>query len=93
MKYKLYCALALFIGVTSCTAPSANEQQILTEVKQPPTKRIYRIDRADYTIQVVDGCEYIVSIHKTDIAHKGDCSNPIHRMRDTIYIHDTICCH
>lgn len=95
--FKLCCSLAFGIGgilgmlsASSCNPNSSNNEQIVTEFKQPNSKRIYYIDRSKYSIQVVDGCEYIVSSSKDDITHKGDCPNPIHNVRDTIYMHDTI---
>ena len=94
--FRLCCALAVGIGgilgmlsASSCNNTTSNGmQEIVTEVKQPNPIRIYHIDQGKYSIQIVDGCEYIVSSSKVDITHKGDCSNPIHK--NIIYVHDTI---
>jgi len=41
-------------------------------------------------IQVIDGCEYIVSknAYGNVVSHKGNCNNPIHKqvIHDTIYV-------
>jgi hypothetical protein len=93
MKYKTFiqsCALAIVISLLTeaCNSNSNGTQQVATKIVQPNYKRIYYIDETRYSIQIVDSCEYIVSSSSTVIAHKGNCSNPIHK--NVIYVHDTI---
>lgn len=55
-----------------------------------PAANVYRIDRTNYSVQIVDGCEYLVSENSAAIAHKGDCKNPIHNYNNSAPVDTTI---
>jgi hypothetical protein len=72
----------LFIGVItlllSCDEPTQ---------KSRSTGYTYGGGGAQYNIEIIilDGCEYIGSFRGSNNdwgAHKGDCKNPIHRVRN-----------
>ncbi len=83
---KKITVIGTFVLLGMLTSCNDNVQTRTTDVVQPNPRISYRIDGGTYSVQTVDGCEYIVSSSKTDITHKGDCPNPIHRIHDTIYI-------
>ena len=43
---------------------------------------LYTIERTRYSVQVFDGCQYIVSAKDSSIAHKGNCTNICHKFHN-----------
>ncbi len=65
----ILCALAMFIA-SGCSSD-----------QEPQEKRTHNDSLPEYTIVVIEGCEYFrfLSTHGyVHITHKGNCKNPIH---------------
>ena len=88
MKQYLYIFFTLVLAL-SCAQKEAIDED--TELEHKTEEVIHNIPEGDLEILTIDNCEYIVfkdnkgSNHGFGyMAHKGNCSNPIHLYRDTI---------
>lgn len=66
MKLKYLFILIGLICLVGCSRPDT----------------LYTIERAQYSIQVFDGCQYIVSKYDCSLTHKGNCTNICHKFHN-----------
>ena len=86
---KYFSIICLIFLLTSCT-----QNQVIDEdspLEHETEQIIHQIQEGDLEILVIDECEYIVFKDKRGsnhgfgyMAHKGNCSNPLHFYRDSL---------
>ena len=88
MKLSFYLFFSILI-ISACNQKPVVDED--SELEHQTEEIIHKIQEGDLEILTIDNCEYIVfkdykgSNHGFGyMAHKGNCSNPIHVYRDTI---------
>ena len=84
MKHTIILIITVaLLGFASCEQPKPIEED--TELEHKTEETIHAITNGDVEILEIDGCQYIVYKELDGpnrgygyMAHKGNCSNPIH---------------
>ncbi|NNC95364.1 MAG: hypothetical protein HKN92_07350 [Chitinophagales bacterium] len=86
---KFILILIISCAFASCT-PAIEGVEEDTPLEHSTELKIHNLEPGDVEILVIDECEYIVYKEKDEgnyaygyMAHKGNCSNPIHSFNRT----------